>query len=263
MLMVRAALREQAQHFRLSALFNTLDPSEKGAISLFLGQVQARCFAESLFEADVFTHVDPLMVAHGLPLIGSRPDFVALNGDEVTACVEVKGRSGRISQNDLTYAKQQAVALINIAPFDATYNYVHASYFDPAGNWSAFLRDPPAFEGATEVNPSLVRLAYYHPIMEVIRSFGESGKLSIESDYTSTSIPILDMTLGLPSEIYQLAQNDPQSLLATRMPVAFPSYRASQTPSESASGPSEYVGDDGVRIELGESWSTLQGELQP
>ena len=66
------------QAWTKSAAYNRLDPSEKSAVSHFLGMVQSRLLSLRLGYSHP-VHVDRLLQRAGKPLIGSRPDFLAVS----------------------------------------------------------------------------------------------------------------------------------------------------------------------------------------
>jgi hypothetical protein len=75
--MVAANLRQQGylQPLLQTVDYRRLDPSEKGAISFFLGQVSTKLFADQLLGVPILSRVDEALRVHGLPARGRRPDF--------------------------------------------------------------------------------------------------------------------------------------------------------------------------------------------
>jgi hypothetical protein len=76
-----------------SSAFQALDSAEKSAVNHFLGGIAAKLAADGLFGGAWLAHLDQVLRAHGIPVRGSRPDFL---GTDLFGCqlvVEAKGHS--------------------------------------------------------------------------------------------------------------------------------------------------------------------------
>ena len=99
---------------RRSAAYDGLDPSEKGAISYFVGLTITKLFVGMQLDVPWLMHVDvyrqQLQLVHG----SSRPDLVGRNvaGDWIV--VESKGRSRGHDKKALLRAKTQAQQVVSI-----------------------------------------------------------------------------------------------------------------------------------------------------
>ena len=73
-----------------------LDPSEKRAVSYFLGMTQAKIMCGRLLRAPHLIHLDAFLAMIGQTTRTSRPDLVGLSSPamDVTIAVEAKGRTG-------------------------------------------------------------------------------------------------------------------------------------------------------------------------
>ena len=58
--MIRASVPPGPRYFYKSSSYRRLAPSEKGAVSFFLGQAQAKLFAHDFFHVDKFVALRPL-----------------------------------------------------------------------------------------------------------------------------------------------------------------------------------------------------------
>lgn len=78
--MMRMALEQTsptASRFRRTSAFKTLDPSEKGAVSYFLGMTLCKLFADKLINTPWLLHLDIFRPQLNPVLTGrSRPDLV-------------------------------------------------------------------------------------------------------------------------------------------------------------------------------------------
>jgi hypothetical protein len=98
-----ASLTEDAASGRwaMTAGYRRLDPSEKRAVSYFLGMTQAKITRERLLRAPHLIHLDAYLALIGHPSCASRPDLIGLSlpREEVSryAAAPVQGRFGPVS----------------------------------------------------------------------------------------------------------------------------------------------------------------------
>jgi hypothetical protein len=109
--MARASVPAGARYFYKSNSYRRLAPSEKGAVSFFLGQAQAKLFAHDFFQVDKFLAYDHYLEYRRLPRVGSRLDFLGFRGTQTTIAVEAKGRSGATTPRRSKPAKKQAESI--------------------------------------------------------------------------------------------------------------------------------------------------------
>ena len=117
--LVRMAIEQRVGSNRLhrTKAFAALDPTEKGAVTYFLGMVICKIFADKCLSTPWVLHVDvfgdqwKVDVAAGR----SRPDlFGQQTGSMNWHVFESKGRSGNIRKSDKLSAKQQAQRVLTI-----------------------------------------------------------------------------------------------------------------------------------------------------
>ncbi len=113
---VRANLVEEpSERIRQSDAFIALDPTEKGAVSFFLGHVFTKLIAEKLFQVPWLLHLDVYRQQLAPRLAFSvKPDFVGMDSARQWIVIESKGRTGSASRGLLSVAKQQTRSLRNI-----------------------------------------------------------------------------------------------------------------------------------------------------
>lgn len=112
----------QGPHYRLSRSepYDVLDPSEKGAVSYFLGLTFAKLFAEKYLNVSWLMHLDVYRDAlrprnvHG----GSKPDLVGFDTNGDWYVIEAKGRTGGHDSEAMRRAKEQVSNLSTIAHSD-------------------------------------------------------------------------------------------------------------------------------------------------
>lgn len=139
--LVRMALEQHgpfARRLRRTGAFKCLDPTEKGAISYFLGMTFCKVFASRLLHTPWLLHLDVFKSIIPTSVLGrSRPDLIgqqAGSGDWLA--FETKGRAGKPSATDRTKAKMQAMRLLSVNGASCTLH---------VGSFTFFANDALAF----------------------------------------------------------------------------------------------------------------------
>ncbi len=96
--------------------FRALDPTEKGAVSYFLGMAVCKLFASRLLSTPWLLHLDVFRNQLNPTTLGgrSRPDLVGQNASGAWHAFETKGRSSVPSSGDKQKAKAQAQRLVSV-----------------------------------------------------------------------------------------------------------------------------------------------------
>lgn len=166
---------------RKSENYTRLDPTEKGAVSYFLGMTQAHLSAASVLGTPYSCHIDSLAKAFHLPLGKvSRPDLVTSNGSK-TFVIEAKGRTHGFDRSVVESALRQLgkrPPVRSSAPLSTSWipkvrgHVASLAYFDDNGDWSAWLEDPPPPQGLQVIDPpranAAILAAHYEPIVSAI-----------------------------------------------------------------------------------------------
>lgn len=253
--MCAASLQRGVSGWWRSDSYEALDPSEKGAVSFFLGQVQAKIFAERLLRLPIFAHYDAYLFASGVPVAKSRPDFLALSASSLNgATVEAKGRTSNFpTPRQMTAAKAQATARVVPPPFTPAAAYVHVGYFNN-DMWSAYLEDPPVVRQFTEVEGDGILASYYSPLVGAISErLGLSGAAAREGGrYRACYFEEVDLTFGVLNDVAELLNVDQITPSVGRRLRAVLNEQG--TPPGDSGGPLS-VGSDGIMVELGASWA--------
>ncbi|MQX70798.1 hypothetical protein [Sinorhizobium meliloti] len=264
---IQTHLSEGTTHFRTTSAFNSLDGSEKGAVTYFLGLILAKLAAEDLLSVPWVLHLDVYskINAHGNMVavtttqgMKSRPDLIgrAVSGDWLVC--EAKGRTTSITNDQRILAKEQTrqISTINGVAPNARYasfasfsggarNLVH-EWIDPAG--SSETAEPLELP-----EPDFIK-SYYRTISDFLR-FDNPAVLDrpYEKDGLFLGrVPGMDLWIGLDPEHpsawmrYDLGTDDPD--FAPRILERAAKYE----PPKQA--PGRKIGLDGIAVVLGESW---------
>ena len=189
--LVRMALEQNesaGKELRRTMAFNSLDPTEKGAVNYFLGMVFCELFSEKILKAPWLLHFD----AFGDELracLGSgrsRPDFI---GHDLAGTrwyiFESKGRAAKPGKTEIASAKRQATRVAKVEGRPAALHIAAITYFrrsvlkfywcDP---------EPEETEKSEGINvrlPEGVWRNYYEPASDLIRAAGEASRMADRS----------------------------------------------------------------------------------
>ncbi|NDR52523.1 hypothetical protein [Actinomyces sp. 565] len=210
-----------------------MDPSEKVAISYFLGMVQCGLVAERVFGAYPLVHVDRVLALSGKVLRGSRPDLVGYRRRvsssgvvfDGSALFEAKGRTNRGTKAVVASAVKQvndpprevrslvganAIHVASVAHFsDAA---IGAKSTKQGSVWRSHLVDPEAGGDDRcdlERLRILVDVAHYLPVVRAFREIeDESRNGDVRSEYISGSEFVVanllggDLEIAIPGKVY-------------------------------------------------------------
>jgi hypothetical protein len=234
---------------RRSSAYNGLDPSEKGAISYFLGLTVSKLLVARLLSVPWLMHLDVYrQLLAPVLLADSRPDLVGITAAGQWVVVEAKGRTNGFVASVLASAKIQTQQLTTIQGVAPVLRVASQSFFDNAGILHAAIDDPQGERTRIPdlpLTPELILDSYYRPfktrfdqaltvIQEKVR--GETFRVVHFSE--------LDIWVGLSETLRQ------------------PGIIAEQMVSVDVSS-SEFVGPDGILVRIGTAWSSENMKLQP
>lgn len=197
--LVRMALDQsgpRASRFRRSAAFKSLDPTEKGAISYFLGMTFCKVFANRLLRTPWLLHLDVYRATNPISNLGrSRPDLFGQQiGTGNWLAFETKGRASKPSAKDLDKAKAQAQRLVSIGGASCTLHVGSFAYF-VNDSLNFYWIDPPS-ETKRPVNLPVPRDAwryYYQPAHALWATHSERESKADSS--ITLPLPEFDITL--------------------------------------------------------------------
>lgn len=264
--MMRASIQPRgACHWRSNS-YARLDPAEKGAVSFFLGQAQAKLFAHDFFRISRFVHLDFVLEHTGQLRNRTRPDFLGLQGRNSAIAVEAKGRSLGCEDRLVDKAKDQVRSLPNIKGYSPPVAYAHIAYFE-GDMWSAYMVDPPRGSGGHDIDPAALTLAYYLPLVNAIQggqATPERVRIWDEVAYLRRYFEEIDCAVAVREDIATLVP--PES--PARQEADFSSSGAQlydhilsldeerevRRAFQDRESDTSFLGADGIAVQLGSSW---------
>jgi hypothetical protein len=159
--------------FRTDA-FKQLDPTEKGALSYFLGMTACKVFAARLLNTPWLLHLDVYRDQIGAVLRSrSRPDLVGQSATTTRwRAFECKGRVSAPSLDDKTKAKNQARRLVGVGRASCDLHIASFAYFK-SDRLTYYWRDPtPDRQELALPQPRDAWKYYYSPFVELLRRSG-------------------------------------------------------------------------------------------
>jgi hypothetical protein len=260
----------------MTAGYRRLDPSEKRAVSYFLGMTQAKITCEHLLRTPHLMHLDAYLAMIGRPSRASRPDLIGLSlpSLDCTIAVEAKGRTGGRTGRVTAAAKKQAQSLPTVVSASSAVRVASVASFDPRGCWEAYLEDPPdSLTAMASLTAGSLLAAYYRPLVAAQAEAGDR-QITDENSITSAQLPGIDLVLGIPTVIVTIIRTLPltgpvpaDQLWAVEADLLEVVRSRHLTSRADAAGlyiertqgqpaPSRsYTGLDGIYVGLGSSWA--------
>lgn len=167
--MIHSSLKPGTAGWSRTASYDRLDPSEKTAVSYFIGGVHAKVMTHRLLSVAHLVHHDAFP---GAATTGSRPDFLGMNAhlglDGIV--VEAKGRSGPLKAGVVASALKQAGAIRGIAGVRLTRPIAAVSYHSTAGQWRSHLEGPSGTRKRVLVLTTVPGVLgyYYRPLVTAL-----------------------------------------------------------------------------------------------
>jgi len=239
--------------------YDSLDPSEKSAVSYFIGTAMAKLFAERYLGVPWLMHLD-VYRDELTPLFAkgkTKPDLVGQNRSGGRIVIEAKGRTNGITASVIKKAKDQTLNLSSISGQSPTLRVALASFFTN-GALCVHLEDPVGIGDKTmdlRISRPDFLSQYYAPFFNLLHDeTGEKIEKSVENyRFLVKKHEDADLEIGLISSVLEAQKKEYHE--DTLAELGFPfSPRRDNLPG---------VGRDGIMVTLGESWSEKKMLLQP
>jgi hypothetical protein len=241
--------RDNSRHLSRTKAFTALDPTEKGAVSYFLGMTLCKLFAEKQLNTPWLLHLDVFRDQLQAALSQrSRPDLIGQQtstGDWFG--FECKGRSEPPDAAVKDRAKAQASRLKSVGGTPCTLHVGTITFFRGDNLEFCWLDPPESAESKIDVpfSDDAWRL-YYQPVVETLRSVDpELLELAARDGAGERDVRIeaADLSLGLHPRIANL--------------LARAEWAEAKRAAESLADALKQEGyyPDGVKVVAGNSWS--------
>lgn len=241
-----------------------LDPSEKSAVSYFLGLTFTKLFAEKFLNTPWLMHLDLYNQRNPDSLrihSKSRPDLIGLNNLREWIVMEAKGRTGPLPVGLLSKAKRQTGMVRTISGQIPSLRVASAIYFDSGKKaLSVSWEDPPEIvSNGFELNIDLALFfrQYYVPFFTAFVSqlFPVQERQIFQQSFRTIVFDQADLVLGLHEALFEnYAHAHEYSNL----------FKDISTSSNLPEGNVlRHVGKDGIFVELGSSWQEDIMKKQP
>ena len=180
--LIRMAIeQDNSGRLKRTDAFAALDPSEKGAVSYFLGMAICKFFVSKLLKTPWLLHLDVFRSSLKPTLLGgSRPDLVGFDKFiNKRYAFESKGRSYPPSSSDIEKAKGQAQRLVTVDNRKCLLQIGTFAYFK-SGILHFHWRDPvPEGDSLELVSPEHKWRHYFEPVLALVLN-SETSNLEID-----------------------------------------------------------------------------------
>lgn len=198
-----------AHQLSRTAAAGALDPTEKGAVSYFLGMTFCKLVASRLLNIPWMLHVDVARSLLGFPLAGrSRPDLI---GQDLSRkrwhAFECKGRASTPEAVTKGAAKSQAQRIVTVGGMKCDLHVGAITYFKN-GILQFYWRDPPASDEplAIPLDDSSWR-HYWAPVLELLRS-NTNDVAAMLSQPTVVKVEQADVSVGVYPPVLRALLNE-------------------------------------------------------
>ena len=198
--LVKMALERHGDRLCRTNAAKTLDPTEKGVVSYFLGMTFCKLFATKLLHVPWLLHLDVCRPELDPVLTGrSRPDLV---GQDLRLKqwygFECKGRVSPPDAASKDKAKSQAQRLVSVNKVPCSLHIGAVTYFH-YDLLRFYWRDPyPEKDKIIEVElPSDAWRHYYRPVAEIMGNWDRKGEMRHRDSHGSLCVPIEGYDLEL------------------------------------------------------------------
>jgi len=260
---IYANLRQVNNNLIRSQAYINLDPSEKSAISYFLGLTSAKLFAAKLLNVFWLMHVETYQNDYQMRFWNgkSKPDLFGPDRRGEWVVIEAKGRSNKFDSKSLQRAKEQARMLRTISGQFPILRIAMESHFNNS-TFQVTWKDPAEFDENgvdLDIQPFDFMYKYYQPLIMLLDYYANYVKTIriYERELDVLDIYEADLRVGLDKELIRLFKKPrSRNQVEHMMQVIF------NLPEHMSDG-QLMIGGDGVMVSLGRSWDEEKMKLEP
>lgn len=251
-------------HLEKTEVYEGLDPSEKSAVSYWLGLMAAKLFAARFLETDFLCHLD---VYRNFPdprykieptffAGGKKPDLVGLMRTGGWIAIEAKGRTNNFRSYVIASAKTEQLAnLLAINSIPPRLKVAVHSFFT-GGELRVHLEDPDYINEAAQnlklPDKAVFLRHWYEPFLKLVDQQHQTRREG-DDQFRIAELVELDMKIGIDSVLYRY-------LTDTGHPETILDLIATK---QDRKGERWYMGKEGIFVELGRLWSQDNMSLEP
>jgi hypothetical protein len=245
--LVRMALEQSspfAYRLRRTDAFRTLDPTEKGAVSYFLGMTFCKLFATKLLNAPWLLHLDVYRPRLNAVLTGrSRPDLIGQEvGNGPWHAFESKGRASPPDNTVKTKAKSQANRVVSVSGSPCQLHVGSVTYF--RNEVLHFYWCDPAPEVGPAVRVDLQDADWRHYYLPVTKLYNavRTGARQPDTDPDTVRVEEADISISLHASVSA-------HVLEGRWRQALAAANEARTQLQA-----DDYRPDGIKVVAGDSW---------
>ncbi len=254
---VFASLRETGARLARSSLYESSDPTEKGATSYFLGMAVAKLACSRLVGTPYLFHFS-MTGPMGLRVRvrnGLEPDLLGQMPDGRWIVVEAKGRTNGLDPVALAKAKRQTRAVRFINGARPVMRIAAQTYFDP--RMRLVLDDPESPDEDSidiEVDVQAAYQRYYSLIYDATQGSNDLRAVRGQQ-YVFRAVPDAGVKVGISADVRSLLEQ------GAVLPTDFARRLTGVRPTAELDAMSTYP--DGLAIELDERWASEVMSREP
>ena len=270
--MLLANLRRSGGQIVKSDAYRALDPSEKAAVSYFIGLTLANLMARKMFNVRWLMHLDVYQKSlHPSLAASGRPDLVGSSRLGRWYVIEAKGRSNGVTRRLVDRAKDQTQKLGLVCGRQPSARIASVAFFSPGGYLALRLADPTthhrdAIDWPFSENQFL--RDYYDPYVNFLdQAVGRVGPADL-SDRRSDEVdgmevlfapfPDVDLEIGMVQRVYDVVSSGEATRDEVNDALDLGHARSRDAPGILEEMPSSQgrtcVGSDGIVVRLGPKW---------
>ena len=279
-----------SNHIVKTSAYRSLDPSEKSAISYFLGLTFTKLMATIFFGIPWLLHLDVYKNQLSILTRRRRPDLVGQDSWGGWSVFEAKGRTNGKDPDVVARAKAQTRGLRRIGSYYPIRRVASIIHF-PRQSLRVYMEDPDdTDENAVDLNISEDQFHhdYYRPITDLIgadwrnlvgpamsRRIKIVDEAGIERIIHAVELQGTDVEIGLENQVLVAlrSKNIRSQIINNLPPISEPlahfdteHFRGQYTEPDELTITGEnnwFLGPDGVFVRLGESWARSRMRLDP
>ena len=249
--------------FTKTDAYKSLDPSEKSAISYFLGLSFAKLAAEQLLGIPWLVHLDCLSDL-SIDLRNScRPDLVGVDYQGRWGVFEAKGRTNNLEKTLIQKAKKQTQMVRKINGSDPWVRVASISYF-LYHNLKLHLEDPDeihsdAIDFEIPGGEDQFLKYYYQPFISLIENSQSSQEEVAGRTINVVELVEIDLAVGLDAQVQEILTS--VDSIRPRLSNHLEGITQRRSGNDDAvllvEDTAPFLGPDGILVRLGPSWETI------